>query len=165
MIRRPPRSTRTDTLFPYTTLFRSQSSSDLLAIRGDMGSGKVSVPQLERVEVQLILEDGSAYPVIGHLDFLDLSIDEATGTAALRAEFPNPNSALLPGQFVRARLFAGNRADGVLLPQRAVKLAADAARVLVLDAKHVATTLPVKLGGMVAGQGAILDGRRSGETT
>src|SRR3546814_7603346 len=39
-----------------------QSSSDLLAIRGDMGSGKVSVPQLERVEVQLILEDGSAYP-------------------------------------------------------------------------------------------------------
>src|SRR3546814_3206049 len=53
-----------------------QSSSDLLAIRGDMGSGKVSVPQLERVEVQLILEDGSAYPVIGHLDFLDLSIDE-----------------------------------------------------------------------------------------
>src|SRR3546814_9088736 len=28
MIRRPPRSTRTDTLFPYTTLFRSRSSSD-----------------------------------------------------------------------------------------------------------------------------------------
>src|SRR3546814_12252319 len=27
MIRRPPRSTRTDTLFPYTTLFRSQSDS------------------------------------------------------------------------------------------------------------------------------------------
>src|SRR3546814_8369137 len=70
------------------------------------------------------------------LDFLDLSIDEATGTAALRAEFPNPNSALLPGQFVRARIFAGNRADGVLIPQRAVKLAADAASVMVLDAKN-----------------------------
>src|SRR3546814_19420788 len=28
MIRRPPRSTRTDTLFPYTTLFRSQCSCD-----------------------------------------------------------------------------------------------------------------------------------------
>src|SRR3546814_14006780 len=27
MIRRPPRSTRTDTLFPYTTLFRSGSSA------------------------------------------------------------------------------------------------------------------------------------------
>src|SRR3546814_15145915 len=29
MIRRPPRSTRTDTLFPYTTLFRSQRSADI----------------------------------------------------------------------------------------------------------------------------------------
>src|SRR3546814_20596609 len=86
------------------------------------------------------------------LDFLDLSIDEATGTAALRAEFPNPNSALLPGQFVRARIFAGNRADGVLIPQRAVKLAADAASVMVLDAKNVATPRPVKLGALVAGQ-------------
>src|SRR3546814_4054347 len=28
MIRRPPRSTRTDTLFPYTTLFRSQRAID-----------------------------------------------------------------------------------------------------------------------------------------
>src|SRR3546814_17975495 len=30
MLRRPPRSTRTDTLFPYTTLFRSQELADLL---------------------------------------------------------------------------------------------------------------------------------------
>jgi multidrug efflux pump subunit AcrA (membrane-fusion protein) len=34
--------------------------------------------------------------VTGHLDFLDLSIDEATGTAALRAEFPNPNRRFFP---------------------------------------------------------------------
>src|SRR3546814_3804469 len=35
MIRRPPRSTRTDTLFPYTTLFRSIT----LGRRGVMGAG------------------------------------------------------------------------------------------------------------------------------
>lgn len=140
-----------------------QSSSDLMAIRRDMNSGKLNLPQLERVEVQLILEDGSAYPVTGHLDFFDLSIDEATGTAALRAEFPNPASALLPGQFVRARIFAGNRADGVLIPQRAVKLAADAASVMVLDAKNNATPRPVKLGTMVSGQWAILDGLKPGD--
>ncbi len=140
-----------------------QSSSDLMAIRRDMNSGKLNLPQLERVEVQLILEDGSAYPVTGHLDFFDLSIDEATGTAALRAEFPNPNAALLPGQFVRARIFAGNRADGVLIPQRAVKLAAEAASVMVLDAKNNATPRPVKLGTMVSGQWAILDGLKPGD--
>lgn len=140
-----------------------QSSSDLMAIRRDMSSGKLNLPQLERVEVQLILEDGSAYPVAGHLDFFDLSIDEATGTAALRAEFPNPVAALLPGQFVRARIFAGNRSDGVLIPQRAVKLAADAASVMVVDAKNKATPRPVKLGTMIAGQWAILDGLKPGD--
>src|SRR3546814_6184956 len=36
MIRRPPRSTRTDTLFPYTTLFRSQDR------RGQSGAGVVA---------------------------------------------------------------------------------------------------------------------------
>src|SRR3546814_5896347 len=36
MIRRPPRSTRTDTLFPYTTLFRSPLSASL---RGDAARG------------------------------------------------------------------------------------------------------------------------------
>src|SRR3546814_6080083 len=65
--------------------------------------------------------------------------------------------------FVRARIFAGNRADGVLIPQRAVKLAEDAASVMVLDAKNVATPRPVTLGTMVAGQWAILDGLKTGD--
>src|SRR3546814_1039938 len=36
MIRRPPRSTRTDTLFPYTTRFRSQFNSELDTFREDV---------------------------------------------------------------------------------------------------------------------------------
>src|SRR3546814_10330066 len=45
MIRRQPRSTRTDTLFPYTTLFRSRAIADLdadrliLDLRGNSGGG------------------------------------------------------------------------------------------------------------------------------
>src|SRR3546814_8163426 len=35
MIRRPPRSTRTDTLFPYTTLFRAADAARLAAVRAD----------------------------------------------------------------------------------------------------------------------------------
>src|SRR3546814_14980669 len=48
MIRRPPRSTRTDTLFPYTTLFRSE----LLAHAIDVGrgpGGRMDVPRDGRV--------------------------------------------------------------------------------------------------------------------
>src|SRR3546814_21142126 len=96
-----------------------QSSSDLLAIRGDMGSGKASVPQLERVEVQLIIEDGSAYPVSRHPDFLDLSTDAAPGTAALLAEFPTPNSAPLTALVVRDRVLPATPAHRALVPARA----------------------------------------------
>lgn len=140
-----------------------QSSSDLMSVRHDIESGKLKIEPFERVEVQLVLEDGTPYPVVGHLDFFDLSIDESTGTAALRAEFPNPNNLLLPGQFVRARIFAGSRPDGVMIPQRAVKLTADGATVLVLDGKNNATSRPVKVGVMQKGQWAILEGLKSGD--
>ena len=140
-----------------------QSSSDLMAIRRDMESGRLQLPPTARTEVQLILEDGTPYPVVGHLDFFDLSIDEATGTAALRAEFPNADNALLPGQFVRARIKAGIRPNGILIPQRAVKLSADAATVMIVDAQNKAAIRPVKLGTMEQGQWAIVDGLRPGD--
>src|SRR3546814_18426938 len=40
MIRRPPRSTRTDTLFPYTTLFRSAATGQVFAHRFELGRGE-----------------------------------------------------------------------------------------------------------------------------
>src|SRR3546814_20940151 len=86
----------------------------------DVCSSDLDVPELERVAVQLELEDGTTYGIAGHIDFLDLAIDEATGTAALRAEFQNPGRLLLPGQFVRARLQAGTHPNGILDPQGAV---------------------------------------------
>src|SRR3546814_2940013 len=44
MIRRPPRSTRTDTLFPYTTLFRSEQVSKAVAESGSTIVGKARHP-------------------------------------------------------------------------------------------------------------------------
>src|SRR3546814_19019796 len=56
MIRRPPRSTRTDTLFPYTTLFRSQAVKDYLRLR------LVAEPN----EVFAILFMNSQHEVLAH---------------------------------------------------------------------------------------------------
>jgi membrane fusion protein (multidrug efflux system) len=123
----------------------------------------LNLPSLNKVPVQLILEDGSVYPFSGQIDFLDLSIDEATGTAALRAEFVNPGRLLLPGQFVRARIIAGTRPNGIAVPQRAVKLTADGATVLVVGAKDVVEVRKVKLGTMQGDQWAILEGLKPGE--
>ncbi len=141
----------------------SQSSSDLLTIRRDIASGKLDIPALGRLDVKLILEDGTAYEQVGHIDFLDLSIDEATGTAALRAEFPNSKQSLLPGQFVRAQVSAGTRPDGVVVPQRAVTVTEDGGSVFVIGAKDVAEVRNVKLGRVEGSGWVIEEGLRSGD--
>src|SRR3546814_1308208 len=46
MIRRPPRSTRTDTLFPYTTLFRSSGSMNSVARTDDANVGSSTIGKL-----------------------------------------------------------------------------------------------------------------------
>src|SRR3546814_6832925 len=109
MIRRPPRSTRTDTLFPYTTLFRSELAAGRLKTVGD-----------GQAEVKLLLENGRPYPHAGKLQFGEVSVDEGTGSVTLRAVFPNPDGLLMPGMFVRAQLQEGMRDDALLVPQRGI---------------------------------------------
>jgi membrane fusion protein (multidrug efflux system) len=141
----------------------SQSSSDLLALRGRITSGALKVPAMTRIPVRLVLEDGTLYRLPGHLDFVDMSIDEATGTAALRATFPNPAQALLPGQFVRARVEAGVQAKGLLVPQRAVTITPQGATVLVVGAKDIVESRPVTVGALQVGAWAIQSGLAPGE--
>ncbi|SMF72885.1 efflux RND transporter periplasmic adaptor subunit [Allosphingosinicella indica] len=140
-----------------------QSSSDLLQIRRDAASGKLNLPNINNVEVKLELEDGSTYGVVGRIDFLDLAIDPETGTAALRAEFPNPGQLLLPGQFVRAHIFLGTRPDGILVPQRAVKVAAQGASVMVVGEKNVVAARPVQLGPLMGGNWVVRSGLKPGD--
>jgi membrane fusion protein, multidrug efflux system len=94
-----------------------QSSSDLLRLREQMLSGQLSG---NSAPVQLVLETGSTYPVVGTLRFADVTVDPTTGSQTIRAVFPNPQRLLLPGMFVRARLTQGIQSHGMLVPQAAV---------------------------------------------
>jgi membrane fusion protein, multidrug efflux system len=154
--------TTIDQLDPVYVNF-SQSSSDLLSIRRDIASGKLRVPELGRVEVALILEDGSNYPHKGHLDFFALSIEETTGTAAVRAEVPNPERMLVPGQFVRARIEAGVRPNNFLIPQRGVQLSANGASVFVVDEKDTVAPRPVKTGSLQGDSWVVTEGLKDGD--
>ncbi len=70
-------------------------------------------------EARLLLSDGSTYERPGKINFLASSVDAKTGTVSMRAEFPNPEKLLLPGQFVRVQVTTGTR-EAFLLPQAAV---------------------------------------------
>jgi membrane fusion protein (multidrug efflux system) len=141
----------------------SQSSADLLSLRREVSAGTLKVPELAKVEVTLMLEDGTRYAHVGHMNFLDLSIDEATGTAAMRAEFPNPDRVLLPGQFVRAQISAGVRPNGFVVPQRAVKLTPQGASVMIVDKDNLAVSREVKVGRLREGSWVVLEGLQAGD--
>lgn len=108
---------------PLTTIQRldpiyvdiQQSSAELLALRRSLASGGV-VPSSTAVNLQL--EDGSAYPVQGKLEFTEAMVDPTTGTVTLRARFPNPSGLLLPGMYVRARLSQATTRGAILVPQQ-----------------------------------------------
>lgn len=140
----------------------SQSSSQLLALRRNITAGRVKVPNLDRIRVRLVLEDGSTYAYVGHLDFLDLAVDENTGTVSLRAEFPNPQRLLLPGQFVRAKIEVGS-AQGIMVPQRAVQVTPQGAQVFVVGANNIAAARPVKVGNLEGDSWVITSGLKPGD--
>src|SRR5215212_6612664 len=154
--------TRIEQIDPIYANF-SQSSSDVMALRNMISSGTLQAPAMRQVPVHLVLEDGSQYRLPGHLNFVDLSIDEATGTAALRAEFPNPQRTLLPGQFVRVRVEAGVQAKGLRVPQRAVTLNPQGATVMVVGAKDVVEARPIKVGALEGDSWIVQDGLQPGE--
>ena len=87
----------------------SLSESETLQLRQTSG----------KTNVKLVLADGSTYEPSGKLNFSGSSIDAKTGTVPLRAEFPNPKLALLPGQFVRVQVITGGR-QAYLVPQSAL---------------------------------------------
>jgi len=154
--------TRIEQLDPVYVNF-SASSGELLDIRRQIAEGALEVPELQRVRVTLVLENGSVYEHAGFVDFLDLSIDEQTGTAALRAEVPNPDWVLLPGQFVRVRVEVGVRPNVTMIPQRAVVIAADMASVMVVGAEGTVEPRPIELGEMRGSEWVVLDGLEAGD--
>jgi membrane fusion protein (multidrug efflux system) len=65
--------------------------------------------------------DGTTYPHEGKLDVMEVGLRTATGTRDVRVVFPNPEQALLPGQFVKVRFLGAVRTGVILVPQRAVQ--------------------------------------------
>jgi membrane fusion protein (multidrug efflux system) len=98
----------------------TQSSAEMLKLRGDLASGRLEKAGDNAATVKLTLEDGSEYAQEGRLEFSEVSVDQATGSVTLRAVFPNPDHVLLPGMFVHAQLPAGVSSKAILAPQQGV---------------------------------------------
>ena len=74
----------------------------------------------QETSVEILMPGGGFYPHKGRINFLSVYIDPKLGTQQLRAEFSNPDSHFMPGQFLRVRVTTGQQENVFLVPQAAV---------------------------------------------
>ncbi len=144
----------------------TQSSADLLRLRRAQAAGRLrslGAGSDQAISVQVVLEDGSVLPRPGKLLFSDLSVDATSGQVTLRAEVPNPDGLLLPGQYVRVRLAQAELPSGVLVPQQAVTRSATGDTVLVVGEGNKPGPRPVKIGSSVGSSWVVTDGLKPGD--
>jgi membrane fusion protein (multidrug efflux system) len=142
----------------------AQSSVELLRLRRAVASGQIRTSNGDRAGVRLILEDGSVYGRAGELQFSDVTVDPGTGMVTLRAVFPNPDHALLPGMYVRAVLEEGRRDDAILLPQQAVtRNAKGQATALILNDEDKVEARVLEVSRTLGDRWLVEDGVRPGE--
>lgn len=143
--------------------------ADQLRIRRDVDAGRLKLPSDRRFEVSVTLSDGVVYSKQGKLDFTDVRVNPAIGTIEARADLPNPDGALRPGQFVRVRLSGATRPNALTVPQRAVLEGPKGKFVYVVGAESKVEARPVAVGewvgdawvidsGVAAGDKVVVDG-------
>ena len=98
----------------------TQSSDDLLKLKQRLAKGLIDSAGAQSAEVRLKLADDTVYPEAGRLRFSEVVVDQTTGSVTLRATFPNPHGALLPGMYVREELTQARDPNGILAPQQGI---------------------------------------------
>jgi membrane fusion protein, multidrug efflux system len=133
-------------------------------IQSDVQAGRLALPKGGRFEVQVRRADGTVYSRSGRLNFSDVRVSSSTGTREARAELPNPDGVLRPGEFVRVVLRGAVRPNAVTVPQRAVMEGPQGKFVYVIDEKSTAQARPVEAGEWAGGnQWIITKGLQGGE--
>jgi membrane fusion protein (multidrug efflux system) len=147
----------------------STSDTEYLNMKRNLDEKAITIPEEGKFDVELTLSDGSIYPIMGKLNYRDIQVDPQTGTMQSRAEFANPDSALVPNQFVRVTVKGAKRPNTVLVPQRSVQQSQAGHYVYVVNGEGKAEQRMVKVGdwsgtnwiiesGLSTGDIAVVDG-------
>jgi len=159
--------TTIDRIDPVYVSFRP-SSDQLLEWQRSAASRELLRPD-SKMQIQVVLPDGSILPRQGKLDYLAPSLDASTGTREFRSIFRNADHLLMPGEFVRVRLIGFSRDSALAVPQRAVQTglgrqfvyvvgAGDTARARDVTPGRWSGPLWIILSGLDPGDRVIVDG-------
>ena len=116
-----------------------------------------------RLELELILADGTTYPQRGRAAALDRQVDVTSGTVLARAIFPNPTNLLRPGQYAKVRAVVEVKKSALLIPQRAVQDVQGIHQVAVVRPDDTVDIRTVKADTRVGPLWVVTEGLKPGE--
>lgn len=108
-------------------------------------AGKIS-SEVADIGIEVVLNDGSIYPELGHIFFVDSAEDLRTSSIAIKAEIANPNRTplLLPGKFIKVRLTGVSYKNAILIPASAL-ISAENGYIVYLVNNGIVEARPVKV--------------------
>ncbi len=136
--------------------------NDLGPVREAMVGGSVEVLAFDQDDVKQLAQ--------GRLLLIDNQIDQSTSTIRLKAEFPNEDERLWPGEFIHIRILVTTRKDAVTIPPVAVQRGPDGLYVWVIKSDHTVEQRPIVAQtvsdstavvskGLAAGERIVVDGQ------
>jgi len=115
------------------------------------------------LKVQATFPNAAHAPVAGKLSFIDNSADMTTGTIKLKAEFPNTDKALWPGQFVNIVLTLYEQKDAIVAPSAAIQSGPNGQYVYVVKPDMTVELRNIKIARAEANDTVIASGLQAGD--
>jgi RND family efflux transporter MFP subunit len=122
------------------------NEQDVLRIRAEAARRGVTVAELRQLPVDVGLQNDQGYPHEGKLDYIAPTINQSTGTLAVRGIVPNPNRQMLPGYFVRVRVPYDKQGDALLVPDTSLGSDQGGRYLLVVNGDNVVEQRHVQIG-------------------
>ena len=115
------------------------------------------------VQIKLKLADGSIYPEVAKVSFIDVTVDPGTDTVAVRASLANPQGMLIDSQLVDVIVELGAAEARLVVPQGAVQFDQAGRFVLALDAESKVEVRRVTVGASYGTLYAVEEGLKAGD--
>jgi len=154
--------TTVSTLDPIKVYFTASEQAYLNFVKRNPTAAERLAAQ-KRLELELVLADGTTYPHKGTFFVADREVNVQTGAIRLAGLFPNPGNVLRPGQYGRVRAVIRHQEGALLVPQRAVTELQGSYQVAVVDSENKINIRTVKVGERVGTMWVIDEGVHPGE--
>ena len=113
------------------------NEQDVLRIRAEAKRRGITSSELTQLPIEVGLQTETGYPHKGKLDYASPTINQSTGTLAVRGVLPNPDRVLLPGYYVRVRVPFDQQQNALLVPDVALGSDQSGRYVLVVNGDNV----------------------------